>query len=37
LITVNEAREELGYEQFVGLEEADKPLISKSLDLLSDV
>ena len=37
LITVNEAREELGYEQFVWMEEADKPLISKSLDLLSDV
>lgn len=37
LITVNEAREELGYEQFVWIDEADKPLISKSLDLLSDV
>lgn len=36
LITINEAREELWYELF-DVEEANKPLITKNLDLLSDV
>lgn len=36
LITINEAREELWYELF-DFEEANKPLITKNLDLLSDV
>lgn len=37
LITINEARKELGYEVYVWIPEADQPLISKNIDLLSDV
>lgn len=36
LITPNEAREELGYEPY-NFPEADQPLISRNLELLSDV
>ena len=36
VMTVNEARMELGYELYEGLEEADKPLITRSLTLLED-
>lgn len=37
LITINEARKELGYEVYNWIPEADQPLISKNIDLLSDV
>lgn len=35
VLTINEAREELGLEKFE-IEEADKPLITRSLTLLED-
>lgn len=37
LITPNEARVELWYEQYEGIEEADQPLITKGYDKLVDV
>lgn len=36
LITPNEARQELWYEPYIWIDTADRPLISKSLDLLED-
>lgn len=37
ILTVNEARDELWYDTYVGVEEADTPLISKNYDLLNNV
>ena len=37
LITPNEARQELGYEAYEWLEEADQPLVTKAYDRLRDV
>ena len=37
LITINEARDEMGYAMYDGIEEADIPLIGKNFDKLTDV
>ena len=37
ILTVNQARAELWYDMYEGIEEADQPLITKNYDLLRDV